>query len=419
MVPSGLGGLIIIVIAVGAIILANKDVSAFKNLITAELGKETGRDVQINGGFELSVGFSPSIVAEEISIANAPWGSNPAMLTARRFEVKVGLFPMLSGRVETKRLVIEGAYLLLETNAKGVSNWPFTDNGKSDAGESDLFAADDLVVRDSIVTMRDGPKGETRTVKIDKATGGLDSAANIFALDATGMFNDVPMMAKATIGRRGPKAPLKLDLKAGDVALTLEGTIDKPADLEGFDVAAALSAESLASLNALASNDPEPPAMGPLSLKGRLSGGGKAYRLDQIDGALGDTKLTGALKLVLDDDIQRLTGKLAATTINLNRFLGKKAAAQKPGGELIFNDNMIDVGWLCGTDIQLDLSAKSAAYRGDTAVGFCHHADCAKQDRRAQAISLQACQRCARWRGAARRHRQNALVHRARHDARR
>ncbi len=368
MVPAGLGGVVIIVIAVGAIILANKDVSAFKNLITAELSKETGRDVQIQGAFDLSIGFSPSIVAEDVSIANASWGSRPAMLTARRLEVKVSLFPMLSGRVETQRLVIEGADLLLETNPKGESNWPFKDDGKSE-GQSDLFAADELEVRESLVTMRDGPKGETRTLKINTATGGLDSAKNIFSLDAKGTFNDLPLTTKATIGRRGPKAPLKLDLKAGDVALALEGTIDAPADMDGLDVAAVLSADSLAKLGALSGGDTAPPDIGPLSLKGHLTGGGKAFAFDQIDGVLGEAKITGGLKLALAD-IPRLTGSLAATTIDLDRFLVKKEAAKKLPNTPIFDDDAIDIGWLDDADIELDLSAQKAIYRGTQFADF-------------------------------------------------
>ena len=364
MLPAGLGGLVVIVIAVGAIILATKDVADFKGLITAELSQQTGRDVQIKGGFDLSLGFTPSIVAEDISIANASWGSRPEMLTARRLEVKVGLFPMLIGKVETKRLVIEGDDLLLETDPKGTSNWTFSSDTNTDAAESELFAADSLEIRDSLLTQRNGRSGQARTVKIDSATGGFDPMANTLALDATGAFNQLPLTVKVTIGRRGPKAPLKLDLKVGNVALTLDGTIARPADLDGIDVAATLSTESLTALGALAGGSALPSSAGALVVKGRLSGSAEAYALDQIDGTLGATKLNGALKVALDGDVLRLGGTLAANAIDLELFLGETEKAKAPRGDRLFSDEPIDVSWLGGADVELGLSAKTADYRG-------------------------------------------------------
>lgn len=362
MVPAGIGGVVVIVIAIGAIMLATQDVSAFRDLLTAEISEQTGRKVEIKGGFDLSVGFSPSIVAENVTFANATWGSRPDMLTARRLEVKVALFPMLGGRVETKRLVVDGADVLIETDPKGASNWPF--GGDAETGESELLAADSLEIRDSLLTLKNGRSGQVRTVKIDTATGGLDPATNTLALDAEGAFNQLPLVAKATIGRRGPKAPLKLDLKAGEVALTLDGVIDRPADLEGLDVAASLTAQSLTALGALAGGSTLPSAVGPIVINGRLSGGGTAYALDQLDGTLGATKLTGELKLALDGDIPRLSGALAATAISLDLFLGETKTAKKARGDRIFGDDPIDIAWLEDTDVELGLSAKTADYRG-------------------------------------------------------
>lgn len=364
MAPAGLGGLVLVVIAVGAIILATRDVADFKDLITAELSRETGREVRIKGDLDLSVGFSPSIVAEDISIANASWGSRPDMLTARRLEVKVALFPMLGGTVETKRLVIDGADVLLETDAKGASNWPFSSEPSSGTPDSELLAADSLEIRDSLLTLKDGRRGQSRTIKIDGATGGVEPASNRLAFEGTGAFNQLPLRAKAMIGRRGPKAPLMLELKVGKASLTLDGTIERPADLEGLDVAATLSAESLTALGALAGGSALPSAAGPVTIRGRLSGGGDTYALDQIDGTLGATKLTGALKLVLGGEAPRLSGALDANAIDLDLFLGETRQAETPRGGRLFGDEPIEVAWLEDADIELALAAKTADYRG-------------------------------------------------------
>lgn len=365
MIPAGLAGLIVIVIAVGVIILLTKDVTEYRDILTAELRKQTGRKVEIKGAFDLSVSFAPSIVAEDLSIANAPWGSRAEMLTAKRLEVKIALFPLIGGTVEAKRLVLDGADLLLETDKEGTSNWPLASTEK-DRGESELLAADSLEIKDSLITLIDGRSTKVRTLKIDQATGGLDPALNALVIEATGLINQLPLAATLSIGRKGPKAPLKLALKAGDATLDLDGTVDKPAEMEGLDVLARLDVPTLTTLGALTGSGDLPKAVGPVAFEGHIKGGGARYAVDAIVASFGPSKLTGALTLDLENEIPRLKGKLAASTIDLDLILGDDKKAKKPRGGRLFDDEPIELDWLAALDVELELSAARASYRGTT-----------------------------------------------------
>lgn len=365
MVPAGLGGLIVIVIAVGVIILLSKDVTEYRDILTAELSKQTGRHVEIKGAFDLSISFSPSIVAEDISIANAPWGSRAEMLKARRLEVKVGLFPIISGKVEAQRLVLDGADLLLETDAEGKSNWPVM-TSTTDADQSELLAADTLEIKDSLITLVDGRTKKTRTLKIDSAAGGLDHASNTLALDAQGLLNQLPMTAKLAVGRKGPKAPLKVELAAGDALLNLDGTVDRPADFDGLDVAMKLSAPTLTTLGALAGTGDLPKAVGPVTFEGQLKGGGARYDVAGLKASFGQSQLSGDLSVDATPDIPRLKGSLAASTVDLDLILGEENKGKRGKGGRLFDDEPIALDWLEGLDVELALSAAKASYRGTT-----------------------------------------------------
>ncbi|MGD9535955.1 MAG: AsmA family protein [Alphaproteobacteria bacterium] len=364
-IPAGLGALVVLVIAAGAIVLATRDVSEFKGLLVAEMSKQTGRDFKIDGDFDLSIGFSPALVAEQVSLANAPWGSRPEMATIRRLEVQVALFPMLGGRVETKRLVIEGADVLLETDAQGQSNMPSVGEAKPTRGaeDSELLAVDTLAIRDSLITMRDGQTGTARIVLIEEATGGLDAATNRLNLDATGTLNQLPLTAKASVGRRGPKAPLALEVKAGEATLALEGTIDRPAEFDGLDVAAKLTAPNAAALAALTGGGSLSADAGPVAFEGRLTGGGDLYAFDDFKGSIGETQLAGSLGLNLAEEPAQVTGSLATPAVDLDKLLGTPAAKEASGGRM-FSDEIIDFSWLENAAIDLDLIAGSAVYRG-------------------------------------------------------
>ena len=114
---------LVVLVAAAAALLLSVDVGSYRGEIEAEFRKATGRDLAIGGDIDLSISFSPAVVVERVSIANAGWGSRPAMVSLERAEAEVELLPLLAGDIRVTRLVLVEPDILLETNADGLSNW--------------------------------------------------------------------------------------------------------------------------------------------------------------------------------------------------------------------------------------------------------------------------------------------------------
>jgi uncharacterized protein involved in outer membrane biogenesis len=64
---AALGGVVIIILVVGVVLLSVQDVSKYKDFITRKASEKTGRELVIAGDLDLSISFSPSIVADDVS----------------------------------------------------------------------------------------------------------------------------------------------------------------------------------------------------------------------------------------------------------------------------------------------------------------------------------------------------------------
>ena len=152
----GLVGLIILVVVVGVVLLSVQDVNKFKDFLARKVSERTGRELIIAGNFDLSISFSPSITADNVTFENAAWGTRSKMLKLGHVEAKVALFPMFGGDIEVERLILEDMDLLVETNEDGVGNWVFGEKkaeGNGDGVGRELPVIEDPQVRNALVVI--------------------------------------------------------------------------------------------------------------------------------------------------------------------------------------------------------------------------------------------------------------------------
>ena len=62
---------------VGVVLLSVKDVNKFKDFLIRKVSERTGRELIIAGNLNLSISFSPSITADNVTFENAAWGTVP------------------------------------------------------------------------------------------------------------------------------------------------------------------------------------------------------------------------------------------------------------------------------------------------------------------------------------------------------
>jgi len=182
-----LGVLTVLLLAgAGAWLLASQiDRDAVTARAIAEVKRATGRDFAIDGTVRLQFFPALALVADDVRLGNAAWGSRPDMLHAKRLALNVALRPLLSRRVEVGRVELSGADLLLETNAQGEPNWRFARadaaappraDTDSDTARKVHVSVAQLLAQDSTLSLRNGRSGTTRTLSIQSLRLGNDAA---------------------------------------------------------------------------------------------------------------------------------------------------------------------------------------------------------------------------------------------------
>jgi uncharacterized protein involved in outer membrane biogenesis len=92
-----------VVVAVYAV-LSSLSFEDLRDLAQDEAKSLTGRELAIAGPIDLKISLKPEIVLEDVTFANAPWGSRPSMVELKRFELQVALLPLLTGDIQVRRL---------------------------------------------------------------------------------------------------------------------------------------------------------------------------------------------------------------------------------------------------------------------------------------------------------------------------
>lgn len=324
-----------------------------------------GRQITLNGPLTIAWGSPMRIVAQGISVANASWGTAPDMLSARRLEIEFYPWSLVSGATRIALTEIEGASLLLETNADGVGNWKFSNAAPKKRKHFPVLQH--LVIRDSALRWHNG-RTDART-EIDVAALNLaapdpNGAVNI---DGEGRFQDMPIKLAAEVGplaalRNATKPyPVTLHGSLGGMRLDIEGQVAQPLDFSGVDLRLSLAGQGLA---ALADKLGIPlPALPPFRGTAKLQGGQGDWRLDAMSLKLGASDLEGGIAIDTNAQVPQLTANFTSSYLDLADFsgavgarptkAGMAAAPHAPGGRVI-PDMPIPVHKLPDVDAQFD-----------------------------------------------------------------
>lgn len=118
----GLAGLAVVVVGGAIIAITSIDFNQYRSTIADQVKQATGRDLKIAGDLKVGISLAPAVAVDDVSFSNAAWGSRPEMATVKRFEAEMELLPLIFGDIRVKRLVLKGADILLETDAKRQGN---------------------------------------------------------------------------------------------------------------------------------------------------------------------------------------------------------------------------------------------------------------------------------------------------------
>lgn len=200
-----LGGFILLG-GVGAwYVTSNVNPAQLVQLLSSSVKDATGRDLKIAGPVTLSFFPKIAVSAEQLSLSNATWASEPEMLTLQRIELDIKLLPLLSKNIEIGSIKLSGLELFLQKNASGKANW-------------DMGA----VAPNSVVTAGG-------TAPTTSSADSLISMKNVSVVDAQIHYQDsvgLPsyyQIKRLSLIEDGDKTSVALNMQHGDLALEING----------------------------------------------------------------------------------------------------------------------------------------------------------------------------------------------------
>ena len=326
--------LIIALIIIVYAVLSSYDFNSLKPKIAGAVKEATGRELNLAGDIDLDIGLFPSLVFEDVTFQNAPWGSRPDLAKIRRFEVQVALLPLITGNIEIKRLILMEPDILIETDKTGKSNIAFENTKKvhpvgpeegAPAKEIKLpsLAFKEVRIEKIQLTYKDGPTGNSHSMKFESLTTGAADMDAPISLVLKGSYNDNPFEVKGTLGTiaalTDPLRPWSIKLKAqvGGVTFTADGSIMDPMNGKGLSLAVTVEGRSVPDIAKLA-NASGLPDIGPFTAGFKVSDPGvKIYKISDCRITLKANKLEGSMEISLAGEKPSLKAVLSSQGLDL------------------------------------------------------------------------------------------------------
>lgn len=272
---------------VAVVVVSTIDVNQYRGLIADQVKQATGRDLAIKGDLKLELGLSPTVAVNDVSFANASWGTRPTMAQVRRFEAQAELLPLVFGDIKIKRVVLVDADILLETDAQGRGNWEFVTTaaptstapvgGEARApSRAKLPTVEELSIRNAKLAYRDGRTGKVTNLALQRAAFGADSVSAPLRIEVDGAFNELPFQVAGRLGSlqalSSPGTPFPVDVQArvADAAtVKVDGTIKDVTAAKGYQLT--INAEGAEIARAARVAGVQLAAMGPFKINATVS----------------------------------------------------------------------------------------------------------------------------------------------------
>lgn len=326
-----------------------------RQMVTQKITEATGRQAVIAEPLGLTFSLNPAVKVSGFSLANAPWGSAPQMISAETVLLRVDLARLLSREIVVRDLELERPQVLLEVNKAGEGNWKFTPlkpKPAEEAAQADKTAqaANDkgfrllmqsVKITDGQLTYHDMAKATRQTLALQAVT--LRPQGEGVQADLSGRYQDVPyevalsLKALQPLLRQEGGVPFDLNAKMADSTVSASGLVDLAATQKGGlpirHLQTELRAElpTLAALKPFVQGDKPLPEPGPIRLRVAVAGAPQKLTLSPLQVQALDGELAGVLTFTppLDGRELALNGTLqlkAASLANVGAAAQQKLA---------------------------------------------------------------------------------------------
>lgn len=359
---KSLAALIVIAPVVAVIVLLSIDRDEYQRLLVDQVRAATGRDMVIDGIFDLRISLRPALVAEQVRLANADWGSRPDLARIQRLEAQIALVPLLWGEARIHRLVLIEPDILLERRGDGRGNWvPSAPLQSTGPGQTTPIAIAEILILDGRITWRREGAADLLLI-VDEMHGRADGEAQPLDVTLLGRYGERALSINGQFGSLLSEDPLPLSLKGemGGVRLAVDGAIVDPFGRAAPDMRIRLEADEIGDLAALMGTSLSP--SGPVYLSARLFAVEDVLRLADIDVRYGDSDLKGEISIDSAGARARLDGSLSSEQIVVEDLWPFLAGEPSTDGRL-FDDEPLPFALLDRARGEIELRVARLRYR--------------------------------------------------------
>jgi len=255
---TGIAIALAIIVIVPALYLALTDFSEYRTDLEEAVTEATGREFRIDGQFTVEA-FPPSLVAEDVSFANAPWGADTPMVSVGHLSARIVGSSLFSGPTRIDEFRLRDVEIFLEENAAGENNWSI------DNDQPDVYVP--VQAQRGVPLILDF--AEIENIRITRRRPGVDDRVLILtslnvrttderylAAEGAGQLDDRALSLNGNVGpidnfQSGANLDLNLETDFGVMSINVSGNTGNPRTLAGTEIQATVSSDDIAAIFAL------------------------------------------------------------------------------------------------------------------------------------------------------------------------
>lgn len=346
----------------------------FKGPVERRIEAATGREFRIEGDLEVDWAWMrPTVIADRVVLGNAEWAGAAELFRAERAEIRWALWPMLRGDWHLDFVRLQAPLLNLERDAQGRANWVFDDEAAGqDAVPSDLPRIDSLQVTDGRFELVESERKTKLSVAVrsqPEAEGA--EAREALVLSGEGRYRGNPFTLQGRIdsplvlAEDGKRYRIDLEARAGATRARAFGGLDRPLQLQDFDLGFEISGDDMAQLYPLLGLAIPPTSA--YALEGRLNRTGSVWSYRSMQGTVGDSDIAGLVSVDAGRERTMLTAELESKNLDFDDLAGfvggtpRKGEGNRPTAPTrsgrLFPDRTYDVSKLRAMDADVRLRA--------------------------------------------------------------
>jgi AsmA family protein len=320
---AAMGIVVFVLVVAAAIVIAVLNSNLLRPTIVHLISGKTGRETAIAGDLHTKLlSWTPTVEINAISIKNPPWADKPIMFSADKITVSLRLGRLLRGQIVLPRVALVKPIVSLERDKQGRASWELgshagTPNGNTKPAKIPTILS--LTIEEGSLNVVD----QIRKLRFEGSLVAAEEASKdspAFRIRAKGSLNEKPFSLDvdgAPLKDLTPKTAYTFTAKvtAADIKLDTKVTVEKPFDLSDLNIEFVVTGKDLADgfyLTGLAL-----PNTPPYRLAASVKVLGTTFTVNNLNGRLGSSDLSGQVVVEAKSKIPKLTARLVSKTLNI------------------------------------------------------------------------------------------------------